>query len=175
MHIKSLHHVAYRCRDAKETAAFYTVVLGLKYTMAYSADRVPSTEEYCPHFHLFFEMEDGSCVAFFEVPEAAEMVFDPNTPDWVQHLALRVDSMEELLDARTRIAQHGVDVVGPVDHGICKSIYFRDPSGHRLELACPTLTPDMAKALRDSAEPMLEYWNRTKRAVPRGIQPAGEF
>ena len=173
MHIKSLHHVAYRCRDAKETAAFYTGVLGLKYTMAYSADRVPSTDEFSPHFHLFFEMEDGSCVAFFEVPEAAEMVFDPNTPDWVQHLALRVETMEDLLNARNRIAQHGVDVVGPVDHGICQSIYFRDPSGHRLELACPTLTPDMARALHDSAEPMLEDWNRTKRAVPNGIQPAG--
>ena len=67
MLVKQLHHVAYRCKDAKETAKFYTDVLGLKYTMAYSADFVPSTQETSPHFHLFFEMEDGSCVAFFEV------------------------------------------------------------------------------------------------------------
>jgi len=38
MDIKSLHHVAYRCRDAKETADFYTRVLGLEYAMALAED-----------------------------------------------------------------------------------------------------------------------------------------
>ena len=47
MDIKSLHHVAYRCRDAKETKEFYTEVLGLEYAMALAEDRVPSTGE--PH------------------------------------------------------------------------------------------------------------------------------
>ena len=172
MLVKSLHHVAYRCRDAKETAAFYTDVLGLDYSMAYSADDVPSTQEHCPHFHLFFEMEDGSCVAFFEVPEAPDMQFDPNTPDWVQHLALRVGSMDELEAARERIAAHGIEVLGPVDHGICQSIYFHDPNGHRLELAFPTVTPDMETTLRGSAEEMLEAWSKTKRAVPNAVQMA---
>lgn len=174
MLVKSLHHVAYRCRNAKETAEFYTKVLGLEYTMAYSADDVPSTGEKSPHFHLFFEMEDGSCVAFFEVPEAPEMGFDPNTPDWVQHLALRVGSMDELLAAKRKMEGMGIEVLGPVDHGICQSIYFHDPNGHRLELALPTVTPEMDKTLRESAEPMLEAWSRTKRAVPNPLQSAAE-
>ncbi len=169
MIVKSLHHVAYRCKDAKKTAAFYTEALGLKYSMAVSADTVLSTGEYSPHFHLFFEMEDGSCVAFFEVPEAPEMGFDPNTPDWVQHLALRVGSMDELLAAKKRLESFGVEVLGPADHRICQSIYFRDPSGHRLELAFPTETPEMTAALRDSAEEMLGKWAETKRAVPNAI------
>jgi glyoxylase I family protein len=172
MLVKSLHHVAYRCRDAKETAAFYTELLGLDYSMAYSADEVLSTREYSPHFHLFFEMEDGSCVAFFEVPESPDMQFDPNTPGWVQHLALRVDSMEELEDAKERIAARGIEVLGPVDHGICQSIYFHDPNGHRLELAFPTVTPKMDADLRKSAKPMLEAWSKTKRAVPNAVQMA---
>jgi glyoxylase I family protein len=172
MLVKSLHHVAYRCKDAKETAKFYTEALGLKYTMAYSADFVPSTQETSPHFHLFFEMEDGSCVAFFEVPESPEMGFDPNTPGWVQHLALRVDTMEELTEAKKRLEDRGLEVLGPVDHGICQSIYFHDPSGHRLELACPTVTPEMHKTLSEAAESMLDQWAETKRAVPNPLQMA---
>lgn len=165
MLVKSLHHVAYRCRDAKQTAEFYTKGLGLKYSMAVSADSVPSTGEFSPHFHIFFEMEDGSHVAFFEVPESEPMGFDPNTPDWVQHLALRVGSMEELLDAKTRLEAMGVEVLGPTDHRICQSIYFHDPSGHRLELTYPTQTEAMTAALGAAAEDMLETWQRTKRAV----------
>jgi catechol 2,3-dioxygenase-like lactoylglutathione lyase family enzyme len=173
MLVKQLHHVAYRCKDAKETAEFYTDVLGLKYTMAYSADFVPSTQEDSPHFHLFFEMEDGSCVAFFEVPESPEMTFDPNTPGWVQHLALRVDSMDELLAAKKKLEDRGLEVLGPTDHGMCQSIYFHDPSGHRLELTYSTLTPEMHKTLSDSAEEMLEQWSKTKRAVPNPLQAMG--
>lgn len=165
MLVKSLHHVAYRCRDAKETAKFYTEALGLKYLMAVSSDDVPSTQEFSPHFHIFFEMEDGSYVAFFEVPESPEMTFDPNTPDWVQHLALRVGSMDELLAAKKRLEDNGIEVLGPTDHKICQSIYFRDPSGHRLELTFPTQTAEMTRILSESAEGMLEEWSRTKRAV----------
>lgn len=169
MLVKSLHHVAYRCKNAKETAEFYTRALGLKYKMAVSADTVLSTGEYSPHFHLFFEMEDGSSVAFFEVPESPEMGFDPNTPDWVQHLALRVGSMDELLAAKKRLQDMGIEVLGPADHKICQSIYFHDPSGHRLELAYPTETPQMVSAMQNAAETMLDAWDKTKRAVPNAI------
>jgi catechol 2,3-dioxygenase-like lactoylglutathione lyase family enzyme len=169
MLVKSLHHVAYRCKNAKETAEFYTRALGLKYKMAVSADTVLSTGEYSPHFHLFFEMEDGSSVAFFEVPESPEMGFDPNTPDWVQHLALRVGSMEELLAAKKRLQDMGLEVLGPADHKICQSIYFHDPSGHRLELTFPTETKEMCVAMEKAAPDMLEQWDKTKRAVPNAI------
>jgi catechol 2,3-dioxygenase-like lactoylglutathione lyase family enzyme len=169
MLVKSLHHVAYRCKSAKETADFYTRGLGMKYKMAVSADTVLSTGEYSPHFHLFFEMEDGNFVAFFEVPESPEMGFDPNTPDWVQHLALRVASMDELLAAKKRLQDMGVEVLGPADHKICQSIYFHDPSGHRLELAYPTDTPEMTTKLRDAAPAMLDQWDKTKRAVPNAV------
>ncbi|MBL8663084.1 MAG: VOC family protein [Candidatus Odyssella sp.] len=169
MLVKSLHHVAYRCKNAKETAEFYTRALGMKYRMAVSADTVLSTGEYSPHFHLFFQMEDGSSVAFFEVPESPEMGFDPNTPGWVQHLALRVGSMEELLAAKKRLQDMGIEVLGPADHKICQSIYFHDPSGHRLELSFPTDTPEMCAAMEKAAPAMLEQWNKTKRAVPNAI------
>jgi glyoxylase I family protein len=164
MDIKSLHHVAYRCKDAKETAEFYTKVLGLEYAMAVAEDRVPSTGEPHPYMHIFFRMDDGSYVAFFELPESRPMGRDANTPSWVQHLALRVADEETLLRNKARIESHGVEVLGPVDHGICKSIYFFDPNGHRLELAVDTMTPQMKQQLASVSEAMLQDWSKTKRA-----------
>jgi catechol 2,3-dioxygenase-like lactoylglutathione lyase family enzyme len=166
MDIKQLHHVAYRCRDAKQTAEFYTRVLGLEYAMALSEERVPSTGEAHPYMHVFFRMDDGSYVAFFELPDSPEMGRDANTPAWVQHLALRVADEDALMRARQRIESHGVEVLGPVDHGICKSIYFFDPSGHRLELTVDCLTPQMRRRLESAAGPMLEAWSRTKKVPP---------
>ena len=164
MDIKQLHHVAYRCRDAKETVEFYTRVLGLEYAMALSEDRVPSTGEAHPYMHIFFRMDDGSYVAFFELPDAPAMGRDGSTPPWVQHLALRVADEEALERSRKRIESHGVEVLGPVDHGICKSIYFFDPNGHRLELTVDTMTPEMRQRLASVKEAMMEEWSRTKRA-----------
>ena len=102
MDIKSLHHVAYRCRDARETADFYTKVLGLEYAMALAEDRVPSTGEPHPYMHVFFRMDDGSYVAFFELPDSPEMGRDANTPSWVQHLALRVPDEQTLAVERLK-------------------------------------------------------------------------
>jgi glyoxylase I family protein len=164
MDVKSLHHVAYRCKDAKQTAEFYTKALGLEYAMAVAEDRVPSTGEESPYMHIFFRMDDGSYVAFFELPESPEMGRDANTPSWVQHLALRVADEATLLKEKTRLESHGVEVLGPVDHGICKSIYFFDPNGHRLELAADTMTPEMKQRLSSVSEEMLREWSSTKRA-----------
>ena len=164
MDIKSLHHVAYRCKDAKKTADFYTKVLDLEYAMAVSEDKVPSTGEESPYMHIFFRMDDGSYVAFFELPESPEMGRDEKTPLWVQHLALRVPDEETMLRYKKRIESHGVEVLGPIDHSICKSIYFFDPNGHRLELAVDTTTPEMKQRLSSVSEAMLQEWTKTKKA-----------
>lgn len=162
MEIKSLHHVAYRCKDAKKTADFYTKVLDLEYYMAISEDHVPSTGEDHPYMHIFFRMDDGSCVAFFELPESPEMGRDQNTPLWVQHLALRVKDMKTLMRYKKRIESHGVEVLGPVDHTICQSIYFFDPNGIRLEACCQPAAAERPRVIgsvrqrRDDARRELE-------------------
>ena len=84
--------------------------------------------------------------------------------DPVQHLALKVDSMATLLAAKDKLVAGGVEVLGPVDHTIFKSIYFFDPSGHRLELAADCGTPEMMKKLDEVKWDMLEEWSQTKRA-----------
>ena len=164
MDVKSLHHVAYRCKDAKQTADFYTKVLGLEYAMAVSEDRVPSTGEEHPYMHIFFRMDDGSYVAFFELPESPEMGRDEKTPIWVQHLALRVADEATLIRRKAELESHGVEVLGPVDHTICKSIYFFDPNGHRLELAVNTGTPEMMEKLDAVKWDMLNEWAETRKA-----------
>jgi len=162
MQVQRLNHVAYRCRDAQETTEFYADVLGLQLAHVIVQDRVPSTQEYAPHAHVFFEMGDGSWVAFFDVADEEHIAQEGN-PDWAQHLALEVSSLEELDEARRRLVDHGVDVLGPVDHGFISSIYFFDPSGHRLELAARTHGPDELRRYAAEARDGVDEWTRAKK------------
>jgi glyoxylase I family protein len=159
----SLDHVAYRCKDAVETTDFYTRLLGMRLVAAVTDSHVQSTKEYCPHIHVFFAMQDGGCVAFFETPEEKPMGRDPNTPAWVQHLALQVADRETLLAAKSRLEAAGVQVIGPKDGHLCVSIYFFDPSGHRLELTNRKVVPD-ERTERD-AHRILERWAATRQPV----------
>lgn len=164
MPIKKIHHVAYRCNDAKETVDWYTKHLNMKFVLAIAEDQVPSTHAPDPYMHLFMDAGGGNVLAFFELPNSPAMGRDPNTPDWVQHIALEVDSVDELEAAKARLQAGGIDVIGVTDHTIFKSIYFFDPNGHRLELAANTATPEMMKKLDDVKWDMLAEWSRTKRA-----------
>ena len=162
--LKGIHHVAYRCKDARETVEFYHDVLGMDYTTAFAEDHVPSTGEYDPYMHVFLDAGAGNVLAFFELPQQKQMGRDENTPAWVQHIAFKVASVDDLDAAKARVEARGLEVVGPTDHGIFKSIYFFDPNGHRLELAADTGTPDELAELKRVAPLMLEEWSRTKKA-----------
>lgn len=162
--IDRIHHVAYRCKDAKQTVEWYEKHLGMNFVLAIAENEVPSTKAPDPYMHVFLDAGNGNVLAFFELPGQPEMGRDENTPAWVQHLALKVDSVETLLAAKARLEAAGIEVVGPTDHTIFKSIYFFDPNGHRLELAADTGTPDMYSRLDAVKRAMLEEWSRTKRA-----------
>jgi hypothetical protein len=114
--------------------------------------------------HVFMDAGNGNVLAFFEVPHSPQMGTDPNTPKWVQHIAFKVADMDALLSAKEHLEAAGLDVLGPIDHTIFKSIYFFDPSGHRLELAANTAQPGMLEELHRIAPAMLEEWDKTKRA-----------
>lgn len=161
-HIQGLNHVAYRCRDAQETTEFYADVLGLRLAHVIVQDRVPSTQELAPHAHVFFEMGDGSWVAFFDLADEAH-VSQETERDWAQHLALQVPDVAELEAARQRLVDHGIDVLGPVDHGFIRSIYFYDPNGHRLELAARTHGPGELDRYAAVARATVEEWTKAKK------------
>lgn len=161
---QGVHHVAYRCRDAKETVDWYGKHLDMPFVLAIAEDEVPSTGEHDPYMHVFLDAGGGSILAFFELPEQPEMGRDLNTPVWVQHLALRVESVEVLLAAKERLEAAGIDVLGPTHHTIFQSIYFFDPNGHRIELACSTKRTDLEDRLDTVKWDMLNEWAQTKRA-----------
>lgn len=161
---KKLHHAAFRCQDAAETVKFYTEVLGLKFTHAMGEDHVPSTGKYSPHVHIFFEMEDGSNIAFFECPKdpGEPSGRDPQTPGWIQHFAFEVENMDTLLQAKQDLEAKGLKVVGPTNHDdFIISIYFFDPSGHRLELTTRTCDPARYAEFEAEAPSVLALWNAT--------------
>lgn len=165
MQIDRIHHVAYRCKDARETVEWYRENLGMDFVLAVSEDSVPSTGEPDPYMHVFLDAGNGNVLAFFELPTKPEMGRDPNTPKWVQHIAFKVKDRETLLAYRSRLEANGVEVLGVTDHSIFHSIYFFDPNGHRLELACPDAEEDeKLKRLQAVKWDMLEEWSRTKRA-----------
>ena len=164
MNIKQIHHVAYRCKDAKETVEFYREYLNMDFILAIAEDQVPSTKEPDPYMHLFMDAGNDNILAFFELPNSPEMGRDGNTPEWVQHIAFELDSMDDLLAAKAELEEKGLEVLGPTDHGIIQSIYFFDPNGHRLELTVRVDQPGEIDQLNSVAPAMLEEWSRTKKA-----------
>lgn len=164
MLVQKVHHVAYRCKSAKQTVQWYEQHLGMKFVLAIAENEVPSTKAPDPYMHVFLDAGDGNILAFFELPTQPEMGRDPNTPTWVQHLALKVSSYEDLLNTKARLEAAGIEVVGPTDHTLFKSIYFFDPNGHRLELAWDCGTPEMRRRLDEVKWAMLDEWDQTRRA-----------
>jgi catechol 2,3-dioxygenase-like lactoylglutathione lyase family enzyme len=162
--LQRIHHVAYRCRDAKQTVEWYQKHLGMDFVLAIAENNVPSTGAPDPYMHVFLDAGQGNVLAFFELPNAPAMGRDGNTPEWVQHIAFKVASLDDLHAAKAKLQAAGIEVVGPTEHTIFKSIYFFDPNGHRLELAVDTATPEMNRKLDDVKWAMLDEWSRTKKA-----------
>ena len=165
MQIEQIHHVAYRCKDAKETVDWYKKMLNMDFTLAFAEDHVPSTHEPDPYMHVFIDAGNGNVLAFFELPTKPEMGRDANTPEWVQHIAFRVKDRAALLEYKKHLEANGVEVLGVTDHSLFHSIYFFDPNGHRIELAYDDPhSLAMAEKAATVKDEMLEEWSRTKRA-----------
>ena len=163
--VERFHHVAYRCRDAKETVLWYERMLNMDFQLAISENQVPSTKAPDPYMHVFLDAGMGNVLAFFELPTQPAMGRDPNTPEWVQHIAFRVKDRDTLLAYKAHLEANDVDVLGVIDHGAFHSIYFFDPNGHRLELACPDPDEAAINQRLDAVKwAMLEEWSQTKRA-----------
>lgn len=126
--IKGLHHNAYRCRNSEETRGFYEDFLGLRLVSAFEIDEGRG-------LHTFFEMDDGSCLAFFEVPGLPFEFKQQNALDLHIALGVEPDTFDSML---AQAKNEGREVRGPVDHGFVRSIYFHDPNGYVIELTAST-------------------------------------
>ena len=128
--LKGLHHNAYRCRDSEETRRFYEDFLGLPLVNAFPIAETKSGRP-TRTLHSFYEMDDGSCLAFFEDP-ARPFNFKAQH-DFDLHIALEV-TPEDLQKMFAKGQAAGIETRGIADHGFIDSIYFRDPNGYVIEL-----------------------------------------
>ena len=160
--VNGLYHFAYPCKDAEETRAFYEDLLGMPLVHCMTADRVPSTGEERPYAHIFFQMKNDSYLAFFDLGRNEQPEPSPNTPDWVQHFAMEVDTVEEVLAHKQRLEEAGVEGKGLVDHHFITSIYFFDPNGLRLEITARTEEPGFSGRAAQAAHGELRHWTHAK-------------
>jgi catechol 2,3-dioxygenase-like lactoylglutathione lyase family enzyme len=157
--IKGLHHNVYRCHDSEETRRFYEEFLGLPLASALWINE-SMTGRTVKALHIFFEMGDGSYMAFFEVPDQPFTFKEQH--DFDLHIALEVDreTLERML-AKGR--SEGREVRGISDHRIMDSIYLRDPNGYVIELTAKK--PGYGEAMgptKDQARDILDRWQRAK-------------
>ena len=135
-----LHHLAITTADIKTPIEFFSDVLGMELVALYWMHGVKGA------WHGFMRLNDTASIAFVETPAIKDIpreigvshAGNPGAPcagGAMQHLALNVDSVDELLAMRDRIRLNGVNVFGPVDHGFCQSIYFAGPEDLSLEIS----------------------------------------
>jgi len=157
--IKGLHHNAYRCRDSEETRKFYEDFLGLPLVHTLKIDET-KTGRQTGVLHTFFQLDDGSCLAFFEAPDMPFAFKDQH--DFDLHIALEVapDHLERMF---ARGKAEGREVRGISDHHFIHSIYFRDPNGYVIELAARV--PGQESAMdpaKNGARTKLDQWQASK-------------
>ena len=157
--IKGLHHSAYRCRDSEQTRLFYEDFLGLPLIEALEITESKSGRK-TRVLHTFYQLADGSCLAFFDAPD---MPFDFKAQhDYDLHIALEVDA-DTLQTMLQKGRAAGIETRGVADHGFIHSIYFRDPNGYVIELT--TRMPSHDDALdpaRNGARVRLSRWTTDK-------------
>lgn len=135
-----IHHIAIMCADIKEHIAFFSDVLGCKLSAIFDMHGVAGG------IHAFMHMEDHSYFSMVQLPAVKDIPIEigvthsgtgagVSAPGTLQHLAFRVDTPDDLLAMRDRIRKKGVNVIGPLDHGMCQSIYFAGPDQMTLEVA----------------------------------------
>lgn len=162
-----LNHAAWVTHDVAATADFYTRIMGMELASTIVDDQVPSTGDAFPYFHIFFRMQDGSTLAFFEAPGLPGPAKSTHRAyDVFNHIALQAADPDEVMRWYDWLRENGLDVIGPVDHkGMILSIYFHDPNGIRLEITTPT-DPEWNQHTEQGYED-LKAWLETKEQAAR--------
>lgn len=173
--VEGPHHLAICTANIKEHIEFFTDHLGMELQALYWMHGVANT------WHGFLRLNDESSMAFVCNPNIVDI---PRTPGEsyagnpgancaagaMQHLALKVKNHDELLAMRDRLRAKGVPVLGPIDHGMCCSMYFAGPENLSLELSYSTepidceawIDPEVVALAGISPEELARY----KRPAP---------
>jgi len=135
-----IHHLAFMAGDIKKHIDFFSQVMGCPLVALFDMHGVPGA------LHAFLRMNDRSYFSIVQMPKVDDIPVElgkthagtgagASAAGTLQHLAFGVDTDADLIAMRDRIRSHGVNVIGPIDHGLCRSIYFAGPDHMTLEVA----------------------------------------
>lgn len=183
-----IHHLAIATGDIKAQIDFFNDVLGLELVALYWMHGVEGA------WHGFLRLNDQSSIAFVQTPAIAGIerrlgvthsgnAAQPCAGGAMQHLALNVDDLDDLLAMRDRIRSRGVTVIGPIDHGMCHSIYFAGPEDLSLEVATSAtpidgrawIDPEVRELAGISPDELERYRNPEPFTAPDAPVPQPEF
>jgi catechol 2,3-dioxygenase-like lactoylglutathione lyase family enzyme len=150
-----IHHIAIMAGDIKKHIAFFSEVVGFPLVALFEMHGVPGG------LHAFLRMNDYAYFSIVQLPDVDRIPVEigrthsgsgalPCAAGTLQHLAFRAGTSAELLAMRDRVRSHGINVIGPIDHGLCQSIYFAGPDQMTLEVATSAVAID-PRAWIDSA------------------------
>lgn len=152
---QGVHHITLIGADKQTSVDFWEGVLGMPFIFEQPNLDVPEEN------HLYFDPGDGRLITIF-TRESRRPDPTPN-PEGIgnlHHLAFIV-SRAVYTQVQQRLAERGIQNSGPIDRGFMDSIYFRDPLGQLLELACYKFEPPVGVT---HAEVLLEaHLIRTER------------
>lgn len=132
---QGVHHITFVGSNREATIEFYQGVLGMPLVFEQPNLDVPDET------HLYFDPGDGRLITFFVRPTRVnDAAANPEGIGNLHHLAFAVSRATYTLIAQ-RLNDLGISNTGPIDRGFMDSIYFRDPNGQRLEMACYKFTP----------------------------------
>src|SRR5258708_9075879 len=101
---RRLHHHAVRTDDMEATRRFYEDVLGMPMVAALKDHLGRATDQETPFLHCFFEMGDGSCLAFFELAPGAHGPADKLPPDGLDHhIAMSMPDFADILPLKPNL------------------------------------------------------------------------
>jgi len=171
-----IHHLALSTGNMKEQIEFFSDVVGMELVALYWMHGVEGA------WHGFLKLNDTCSLAFVYVPGNEEIKPElgvshagsgagKSAPGTMQHLSFNVSTMEDLLNMRDRVRSRGVNILGPIRHGLCTSIYFAGPEGLVLEFATDDtaehpldhnqtwIDPEVVELAGISAEDLQRYTN----------------
>ena len=162
--IRGWSHIASRVKDLEATRHFYEDVLGLPLVLAHHADSYPEKPgEKTNYMHAFFELGDGSCIAFFQFAAGSHGDMAPHSPDmYERHLAMRVETMDDIREIEGRLDRETLEYLS-IDHGPFYSIYVNDPDGDTIEVTYHLAVVDALYCQPEPRARMAEWLARTNR------------
>ncbi|MFV0645425.1 MAG: VOC family protein, partial [Sphingomonadaceae bacterium] len=177
--INTVHHLAISTADIKKQIDFFSRVLGLELVALYWMHGVDNA------WHAFLRLNEKSLLAFIFTPDNKEIQSEDgvthaphmggaSAPGTMQHVALNVDSLDDLFAFRDRLREHGIPAFGPFDHGMCQSLDFAGPERLTLEIATSKepidsdswIDPEVVALANISAEELTTYRNPEPLARP---------